>query len=415
MSAKLFLIDAHALCYSSFYAIKELTNSRGQATNAVYGFINTVRKILRDYQPDYMAVCFDSKVKTHRQAVYAEYKIQRPVMPTDLISQIPIIKDVVTAYNLVIFEVGGYEADDIIATLAKKASQENIEVVIVSEDKDMYQLAKKNIKFLSTRKDELLGTAEVKERLGFDPHKIIDFIALAGDNIDNIPGVKGIGEVTARNLIEEFGDLDNLLKNIEKIKSEKLREKIVQDKQSAIMSRDLAVLECDVPLEFDLKDLEVKSPNRAKLFEMFKELEFRRLAEEFSTRSPDEVSLKTISSDEEVKDLIKHIKQKGQFAFVFESAEEIDKPGVFIALSEEDSVYYLESVYLPSLKEVLGNKDIRKITHNLKDSLKIFSQYDLTVEGSGFDVLLAAYLLSASQGAFEISDLAWQYFKSSLT
>ncbi len=418
MPAKLFLIDAHALCYSSFYAIKGLSSSKGQATNAVYGFVNTLKKILRDHQPEYLAVCFDSAAKTHRQKKFAEYKIQRPIMPQDLISQIPIIHDVVKAYNLEIFEIDGYEADDIIATLAKKALKEGLEVVIVSEDKDMYQLADKNLKFFSTRKDEIFGMAEIKEKLGFDPYKITDFIALAGDSVDNIPGIDGIGEVTARNLINDFGSLESLLKNVEKVKSEKLRERIQTQKEIAILSRDLAILESNVPLTFDLNQLEVKAPGREKLFELFKELEFRKFAEEFTTRNSEEVEIVNLSSEDQIQDLIKHIKKTGQFCFLFDYEEKEDLvtcEGMHVVVNEGTQVFRLELSQMAFLKEVFENKKILKITHDAKESLKVLAQHDCLIEGSIFDVMLAGYLLSSSQASFAISDLSWAYLKTSLT
>ena len=158
---RLFLIDAHALCYRSYFAIKSLSNSKGQATNAVYGFVNTLRKILREYEPDYMAVCFDVGKKTKRQERFAEYKIQRPSMPDDLISQIPLIKEVVEAFNLPVVEKEGYEADDVIATLAKQFAKQGIETVIVSDDKDMYQLLGPNVKIFSVRKVLIRSTSPI--------------------------------------------------------------------------------------------------------------------------------------------------------------------------------------------------------------------------------------------------------------
>jgi len=182
------LIDGHALCYRCFFAIKVLATSKGQPTNAVFGFIRVMRNILREYKPDYMAVCFDSPEKTHRQKKFAEYKIQRPSMPEDLRSQIPVIKDVIEAFNVPIFEKGGFEADDIIATISDKSTKKDLEVVIVSDDKDMYQLASSNIKYFNSKSRTILGTKELKDKLGFAPARIVDFIGPAGDSSANIPG-----------------------------------------------------------------------------------------------------------------------------------------------------------------------------------------------------------------------------------
>src|SRR3989344_5065726 len=222
--SRLFLIDAHALCYRAFYAIKNLSTSYGQATNAVFGFTSTLKKILKDYKPQYLAVCFDTGKKTHRQEKFAEYKIQRPSMPDDLISQLPLIREVVTAFRLPIFEMDGFEADDVIATLATKVPQNNLDIVIVSGDKDMMQLLNDRVKMYHMRKETIIDSKEAKEMLGIDPKLISDFLGLAGDQTDNIPGVLGIGEVTARMLINEFGTVENIYTNIDNVKSEKVRE-----------------------------------------------------------------------------------------------------------------------------------------------------------------------------------------------
>src|SRR3989338_6120195 len=232
--------------------------SKGRQTNAIYGFVNTLRKILRDHHPEYMAVCYDSPGKTHRQEKFNAYKIQRPAMPRDMIDQMPIIKEVVAAYNLARFESPGFEADDIIATIAHAAKDKNIEVVIVSDDKDMYQLAGERMSFFSARKDAIWEYKALKEHLGFEPQRITDFIALAGDNSDNIPGVKGIGEVTARQLINDFGSLEEMFRHLDKVKSAKVREKLEQNREQAVLSKELAVLETGVPLDLQLECLKVR-------------------------------------------------------------------------------------------------------------------------------------------------------------
>ena len=220
----MFLIDGHALCYRCFFAIRVLATSKGQPTNAVFGFIRVMRNILREYKPDYMAVCFDSPEKTHRQKKFAEYKIQRPPMPDDLRSQIPVIKDVIKAFNIPIFEKGGFEADDIIATISERFTKKDLEVVIVSDDKDMYQLAASNIKYFNSKSRTILGTKELKDKLGFAPERIVDFIGLAGDSSDNIPGVAGIGAVNARQLINQFGSLEAILKHLKRLRSLRVKK-----------------------------------------------------------------------------------------------------------------------------------------------------------------------------------------------
>jgi DNA polymerase-1 len=214
---RLFLIDATAFCYRAFFALPPLATSFGQQTGAIYGFINILNKILKEKKPDYLAVCFDVSRDTFRLKKFAEYKIQRPPMPDGLSSQIPLIKQIVSAYAIPIFEKAGFEADDIIATLVKKSKQKGLSIVIVSSDKDILQLVDDKTQVFSPYKDEgvTYDGKKVLQRYGVDPKMIPDVIALMGDSADNIPSIPGVGEKTATKLIKNFGSLDNLLKNID--------------------------------------------------------------------------------------------------------------------------------------------------------------------------------------------------------
>jgi len=406
---KLFLIDAHAICYRSFYAIKELKTSNGQSTNAVYGFISTLRKIIRDYKPEFLAVCFDSKEKTHRQKKFSEYKIHRPKMPDELISQMPIIKQVVTAYNLASFEFGGYEADDIIATLTNQVSAKNIDVVIVSEDKDMYQLVNSNVTFLSTKNNAFLDHDKVKQKLGFEPAQIIDYIGLAGDKVDNIPGVQGIGDVTAKKLINEFGSIEDIFNNIDDVKPAKVQEKLNAQKDAAVLSKELAILDLDVPIEYSLDDMKVIDPQKKELFQLFKDLEFKRLAQEYAQKSVSTVSsVQLIDQKEEAKTLCERIRKSKKFAFNISEDHYL-----FVAL-DDSLVYKLPlNKSLNSLNEVLSDDSIVKIVHDFKKCLKTLSDWGKPTISNVFDVMLVAYLVGGS-GGYSISDIAWKNLQISL-
>lgn len=412
---RLFLIDGHALCYRSFFAIRELTASDGQATNAVFGFVNTLRKILRDFDPQYLAVCFDSKEKTLREQKYKEYKIQRPQMPEQLVSQMAIIKDVIRAFQVPIYEVPGYEADDIIATLTEYAHQKKIDVTIVTEDKDMFQLSDKHTEFFSARKDKVLTEKEVLEKLGFDPAKIVDFIALAGDSADNIPGVQGIGKVTATKLINEFGELEDIYKNLADVKPERIKNKLVDQREMAYLSKELAVLDKQVPMDFDLDEMSVGEADRETLHEMFKKLEFRRFAEEYAdTQVNDfEVALVTIQSDAEMKKLLKAIRKQGVFAYLNQHSEDSMFGQLTISVSE-DTVYCVGHDRLSELKDVWEDESIKKVTHNSKEMFKFLSRNGIQSAGLTFDVLLAGYLLALNNSAASPRELAWTYFHISL-
>lgn len=412
---RLFLIDGHALCYRSFFAIRELTASNGQATNAVFGFVNTLRKIIREFDPKYLAVCFDSKEQTLREKKFSDYKIQRPQMPEQLISQIAVIKDVIRAYRFVTFEVPGYEADDIIATLARQAHQKDVAVTIVTEDKDMFQLSDNRTDFFSARKDKILTTKDVVAKLGFDPVRITDFIGLAGDSSDNIPGVKGIGKVTAGKLINTYGDLDDIYRNLDEIRPDKVRQKLEEQRDMAFLSKELAVLEKDVPVDFDLTALAVGEADRGTLHDLFLQLEFRRFAEEYADTQVNEfdVSLHAVNTEADVKSLIKAARQAGRFAYLNHQPEDALFGQMTIATAD-DTVYIVGHDRVPALRELWEDESILKITHNCKEMFKFLARQGITSRGETFDVLLAGYLLALNNSAASPRELAWTYFHLSL-
>ncbi len=282
MPQRVFLIDAHGLCYRAFYAVKTLKNSKGQPTNAVFGFCNILRKILADAKPTHVAVCFDVGKQTHRQKKFADYKIQRQAMPDDLVIQINIIRDIVRAYGFPIFELEGFEADDVMATLGLRFAKKNTDVFIATDDKDMAQLVNDHIKLYSPRQEKVIDARDVKDKFGVAPAQMTDYIALAGDASDNIPGVKGIGEVGARKLLEEFKSLEEIYKHVDQVTPSKLQEKLMASKQEAFLSKELATLETQVPLDAALEDLAYPPPDRVKLFTLFNELEFRKFAQEYA-------------------------------------------------------------------------------------------------------------------------------------
>ena len=413
--SRLFLIDGHALCYRAFFAIRELATSKGQATNAVYGFCNILRKILREHKPDYLAVCFDSKKKTYRQEKYAEYKVQRPSMPDNLVSQIPIIKDVIRAHNLMIFELGGYEADDIIGTFSNKASDEELEVVIVSDDKDMYQLLDENVKIFNSRKDAVLTYEDVKEKLGFEPTRIVDYIGLAGDKSDNLPGVMGVGEVTAKKLLSQFDDLESIFENIEEVNPIKLREKLQVNKESAFFSKELAILETTVPFHFDLDQLKVEKADNKQLYEMYKDLEFRKWADELSSevKTTEDIKICSLKDKPELNKIIDEIEAEGKFSFLISTSDDLFEGNNLYLLVGRTNVYSFNIDLLAELKGVFGDDTITKITFDIKSVSKVLASYNCELNGC-FDIMLAGYLLNPSRTSYSVSDLSWEYLKVSV-
>jgi len=292
---QLFLIDGSSYIYRAYYAIRHLSNSKGEATNAIYGFTNMLLKVVRELNPDHLAVVFDSKGPTFRKEIYTEYKANRSAMPDDLVPQIPVIKEVVKGFNMPAIEEPGFEADDIIATLAKRFAARGMEVTVVTGDKDLMQIVSDKVKLLDTMKDKVYGPAEVAERFG-GADKVIEVQGLSGDSSDNVPGVPGIGEKTAKALIDEFGSIENLLANLDQLKG-KRKENLETYAEQARLSKKLVTLVDDMDIELDYESFSLSEPNREALTELFKQCEFHRLLQEFSSDSGAEAAVEQGGGD----------------------------------------------------------------------------------------------------------------------
>jgi DNA polymerase-1 len=273
----LYLIDGHSYFYRAFHAIKNLSNSKGVPTNAIFGFTNMLFKLLKEKKPDAIAIVLDSPVPTERHRIYEEYKAQRPEMPDDLISQIPHMKKIVEAFRIPCFEMPGYEADDILGTIAKKAAASGVDVFILSGDKDMMQVVGDRIKIYDPMKAVLIDEEAVIVKFGVPPERVADVMALTGDAIDNIPGVKGIGDKTAKDLISNVDSLDELLDHPEKIRNERIRKMISENIETIRLSKTLATLDTGLHVEVDMKELATDKPDWPALLKMFSEFEFTSL------------------------------------------------------------------------------------------------------------------------------------------
>ncbi len=280
---KFYIVDGHSYIYRSFYGIRNLSNSKGMMTNAIYGFTNMILKLIREEKPDYLACIFDLPAPTWREKEYEEYKIHREKMPDELKKQIPYIKEILSGFKISIFELEGFEADDIIGTMAMKISETGMKVVITSSDKDILQLVDDNIKVMNDRSEKIYCDRDaVIKKMGVPPENIPDFLAICGDSSDNIPGIKGIGEKGALSLIKEFKTIDNLLKNTDGIKNERYKKAVISDKDSAILSKKLATIKTDVPFDFDIETCKLKEFNKEKLQKLFQELEFKSFLKEIT-------------------------------------------------------------------------------------------------------------------------------------
>jgi len=403
---RLYLVDATAFCYRAFYALGNLGTSFGQPTNAIYGFVNMLNKILREKQPDFLAVCFDVSRDTFRQKQFAEYKIHRPPMPDSLVSQMPFIKQIISAYGITIVEKEGFEADDIIATLAKNTKGKGISTTIVSSDKDTLQLVADDIAVFSPYKDEgvLYDHKKVFERFGVKPQRIVDILTLMGDDVDNIPGVPGIGEKTAVELIKRFGSVEKLINNTGKIKQEKIKKAIKDNLKRIQLNQELIALKDDVDIDFSLEKFKIDKPNYKELARLFKYLEFRTLFNGLPLEEDEPKEIKVAGLKEE--DLKEMLHLKDELVLCGQDLENI----VFYTKNK----FFRLNKFGAIAKEILSNPDIRKIGHDLKKIKVNLAKNGINLEGLFFDTMIATYLLNPSQPASNLTDVAWDYLSKTV-
>lgn len=279
---ELYLLDASSYLYRAFHALPKFTTKEGFPTGAIYGFAKMLLSLFGRKNIKHMAVCFDSKAPTFRHEQFAGYKKNRPPMPDDLSLQIPKIEQLVNVFRLKCFRLDGYEADDILATLAWKFKDKFDRILIITSDKDMLQIVSDKINVLSSsRKEEILNPEKVKEKLGVYPEKVADLLALVGDSSDNIPGVAGIGQKTAKNLLDEFGFLEDVLASADKVENNRISDSLKSNASLALSNKKLLLLDRAVPIEADLQEFEVRTPDWPGLNKMFEELQFKKFAKEY--------------------------------------------------------------------------------------------------------------------------------------
>jgi len=424
MAKKLYLIDGNSFCYRAYYAIKNLRNSKGFPTNAVYGFISMLRKIIQHQEPDYIGVCFDLKEATFRHKKYSEYKIQRQPMPEGLVQQLPIIKEVLQAYNIAIYQKSGFEADDVIGTLAKAGSRAGIDVFIATGDKDALQLIDKHIKIYNTQKDGVIyDEKQPLERYGVSPERVVDVMALMGDASDNIPGVTGIGEKTAVELIKQFSTLDNLYSNIDNVKSKAQREMLEKYKEQAYLSMELATIDTETPIDIDFSELKINKPDRDKLYELFKKLEFKNLLTEYAPQNSLDQNYKMLRTAKEFKELIAKLLKAKEVAFDFETTGVDPMLAELVGVSFCHKSGYAEYISFignnkgfPSAQEILQglkpffeNENIKKIGQNIKYEKLLLANKGIKLKGLYFDTMIASYLINPSKPNHNLSDISLEY------
>ena len=429
MKDKIILIDGNSLIYRAYYALPTtLATSAGQVTNAVYGFTSMLIKLLKDEEPDVVIVAFDSAAPTFRHERFEEYKAHREPAPNELISQFPLVKEVLQVLNIPIFEMNGFEADDILATLAAKAEAENNDVIIVTGDKDALQLVDKHIKIMTTKKGisdiVVYDEHKVKERYGVSPKQFADYLGLKGDPSDNIPGVPGIGEKTASKLIHEFESIENLYQNLDAVESKRWREMLAEHEAEAKLSKKLAILERDIPIDVDFRECRLGTWDEEKIRDLFSKLEFfsllgrllsqERVRKESKTKSYEIAELK---KQEDLDRLSSDIARSKQLAIAMSTTGERSVEQEILAIAfaaSENKVYtYIRSInglsiheVLESIKPYLESKSILKISHDVKKIFLALWNASIKPNGFIFDSMIAAYLLNPERADYPIDELA---------
>lgn len=426
---KLYLIDGNSLVYRSYYAIRFLSTSKGFPTNAIYGFISMLRKLIDQEKPAYLGIVFDVKGPTIRHKAFKDYKAHRKPMPDDLVVQMPVIKKVIKALNIPCFEYENYEADDVLGSLAHQASRKNITSVIVTTDKDLFQLVDKQTTVYNPVKEIHLDEKKVKEQFGASPSQVTDVLALWGDPSDNIPGVPGIGEKTSKSLISRYGSLENLLKNLDRIEKTPLREKIKQNLEQLKLSLQLVTIEKGLDLKFDLKEFSVSEPNRQELISLLQELEFSSLVSDYmrEDKSPQK-QYEIILEEEALKKLIAQIKKEKAVSLDTETDSPFPTRANLVGISFSTTAH--QAFYLPLrhdypaapsqipkekafrlLQDVLTNPGIKKIGQNIKYDHIVLKREGIYLQGIDLDSMVLSYLIEPNWGKHNLNKLALAYLQ----
>ena len=424
---KLMVIDGNSLINRAFYGIRMLTTKDGQPTNAVYGFVNILLKLLDEEKPDALCVTFDRKAPTFRHLAYEGYKAQRKGMPDELAAQLPVLKDVLAAMNIPRYELDGWEADDLIGTIAARDTAAGWETVIVTGDKDSLQLVSDatRVKLVSTRMGQTttkeMTPETFREAYGFDPVHIVDLKALMGDTSDNIPGVKGIGEKTAMDLIQRYQSVEAIYADVEGVEAKPaVKKKLAEGEEQARMSYDLATIRCDAPIDFSPEAARRREPDGPALYELFLALEFNKLIDKMGLSggpaagradkpAAGAVRQERVTDRVRMEELVEQWRREPWVAVLALPSLDVVAVawdgGARAALCAADRLEGYNE-----LLRALFSGEIQKVSHNVKDLMHLLLDEGLSTDGFCFDTALAAYLLSPTDGSYELEKLGITYF-----
>jgi DNA polymerase-1 len=439
----LFLIDGSALVYRSYFALMRspLVTSKGENTSAVFGFMQSLLTIINREKSDFVAVVFDTPEPTFRHRMFAEYKATRQKMPQELVEQLPRLRQTLDAANIPVLEMPGYEADDVMGTLAVKARAQGLDVVLVTGDKDFMQLVQPGIRILRSRKgeEEILDEEGVKESSGVPPEKITDLLGLMGDSSDNIPGVPKVGKKTALELIQTYGSLEQALAHANEVAKPALREKLIDFAEQAKLSKKLVTIDTDTPVQFDLEALKRGQLGTPRLIELFRELEFTSLLKFLEAPSRKTAqNYRTITDWQQLDDLLETLRNSKLFALDLETTSinpmEAEIVGMSFAWAEGEAAYLPAHGFdipknaetpprkwfdkevptalryqLHKIEPLLADKSLKKVGQNLKYDCLVLANYGMEVKGMEFDTLIAAYLLNPGARQLNLDTLSLEY------
>ena len=436
MPEKLFLIDGHAHLYKAFYAIRRLTSPDGRPTNAVYGFTAMLLKILREQKPDYIAAVFDTPGPTFRHEAFEAYKAQRKPMPDELQPQIPLIKDIVRAAAVPVLEMEGYEADDIIGTLARRGSAQGLDVFIATGDKDALQLLDDHVRLFDTRLGSEYTQADLASDKGIRPDQVVDMMALSGDTSDNVPGVGGIGPKTALKLIQEYDNLENVLEHAHQVSGKTLQKRLAEGTDVAELSRSLVTIDTNVPVDIEFEACRPAEPDTDTLRDIFSDLGFNKLLADLGGEAATaeaaepqlvgrgQVAYHTVLTTEELDRLVDSLTGQDRIAVDLETTSQYPMKAEIVGFSfawkAREATYVpvaapLGTKVLPrdrvleALRPVLESADIQKIGQNIKYDYVVLRNAGVEMRGIAFDSMVAAYLLDPERRRYNLDELALGY------
>ncbi|HKP76205.1 MAG TPA: DNA polymerase I [Longimicrobiaceae bacterium] len=463
---RLYLIDGYALIYRAFFALvsRPLMSGKGENTSAAWGVTKFLIKVIEEHEPDYLGMVFDAG-SSDRHVIYPEYKATRQKMPDELAASLPRVRDLVRAFRVPVLELDGYEADDVIGTLSAKAVEQGLEAVIVSGDKDFYQLIRPHVCLLNpgrggpaAMEEEWVDTRNAHERLGVPPERVVDYLGLIGDSSDNVPGVPGIGPKTAIQLIQDYGPIEEIIAHAAEIKAKRPREALEAFSADALLSKRLVTILCDLPVELDLDALRLGKPDRAALRELFLDLEFHTLIRDYAAPDEEEVAqtrermptdYRVVDTPEGVRDLVQRARERGVVSIAVETsgrdAMRAELCGIALAL-EPGAAFYLpfghrlpapaqgdllggagdpspearkaqgpknlpalDSDSLRPLVELLEDAAVRKVGQDLKYDFLVFRRHGIHLAGIDFDTMVGSYLLEPGRREHGLESLAVQH------